>query len=267
LPHVEVWTAGHVVEVPLQLAGAVSVEPTQLCIRQPVPLDHRRHAPAPLQVPSVEQSPEAAELAMHRLLGSAPPEATAVQVPTVPVTLQLRQRPVVPDASLQAELQHTPSVQNPCVHSPAAAHGCPSALRPHEPLTHELGGTQSVALVAVVQLVLHAPAVHMNLSHGRSFGVLQVPLPVQVDVGVTEFTDEQLESLHLAPLGHTAQPPPWHVPVVPHDACAVIWQMACGSALPSLTAVQMPGLAAWLQATQAPLQVALQQTPCAQWLD
>lgn len=253
--------------IPLQFAAAVSVDPTQLAVRQPALVDDGRHAPAPLQVPSFEQSPEAVELAMHRLLGSAAPEATAVQVPTAPATLQLRHRPVVPEASLQAELQHTPSVQNPCVHSPAAVHGCPSALRPHEPLTQVLGGTQSVALVAAVQLVLHAPAVHMNLSHGRSFGVLQTPLPVQVEVGVTELMDEQLESLHLAPLGQKAQPPPWQVPVVPHDVCAVIRQVACGSALPSLTAVQMPGLAAWLQATQAPLQVALQQTPCAQWLD
>jgi hypothetical protein len=266
LPHIEVWAGAHI-PAPSQFAEAVSVDPTQLCMRQPVLFDHGRHAPAPLQVPSFMQLPAAGEVAVHRFLGSAVPEATGVHVPTLPVTLQLRQSPVVPDASLQAELQHTPSVQNPCVHSALPVQVWPSALSPHEPLTQVLGGTQSVALVAVVQLVLQAPVVHMNLSHVRSFGVLQAPLPLQVDMGVTELIDEQLESLHLAPLGHTAQAPPWHLPVVPHEAWAVAWQIACGSALPSLTAVQMPGLLDWLQATQAPVQAALQHTPWAQWLD
>jgi hypothetical protein len=116
LPHIEVWAGAHI-PAPSQFAEAVSVDPTQLCMRQPVLVDHGRHAPAPLQVPSFMQLPAAGEVAVHRFLGSAVPEATGVHVPTLPVTLQLRQSPVVPDASLQAELQHTPSVQNPCVHS------------------------------------------------------------------------------------------------------------------------------------------------------
>jgi hypothetical protein len=206
LPHVEVEAGAHI-PAPSQFAETVSVEPTQLCMRQPVLLAQGRHAPAPLQVPSFVQLPEAGELAVHRFLGSAVPEATAVQVPTAPVTLQLRHSPVVPAASLQAELQQTPSVQKPCVHSPGAVQACPSALRPHEPLAQLFGGAQSMALVAVVQLDLHAPAVHMNLSHGRSLGVLQAPLPLHVDIGVTELTDEQVASLHLAPLGHRAQAP------------------------------------------------------------
>jgi hypothetical protein len=52
----------------------------------------------------------------QRLFGSAPPDTTGEQVPTLPVTLQLWQSPDVPVASLQAELQQTPSVQKPLEH-------------------------------------------------------------------------------------------------------------------------------------------------------
>ena len=115
MPHIDVW-AGAQLPAPSQFAEAVNVDPTQLCMRQPVLFDHGRQAPAPLQVPSFVQFPMVGELAVQRFLGSAAPEETAVQVPTAPVTLQLRHRPVVPAPSLHAELQHTPSVQKPEAH-------------------------------------------------------------------------------------------------------------------------------------------------------
>ena len=102
--------------MPVQLAAMVSVEPLQLCRRHPVLADQGRHAPAPLQVPSLAQLPVDGDVATQRFLGSAPPEATAEHMPTLPETLQLRHRPLVPAPSLQAVSQQTPSVQKPEVH-------------------------------------------------------------------------------------------------------------------------------------------------------
>jgi len=63
-----------------------------------------------LQVPLFEQSPlPTGSVFTHRLLGSAPPDGTAVQLPSLLATRQLMQRPDV--LSVQAVSQHTPSVQ------------------------------------------------------------------------------------------------------------------------------------------------------------
>ncbi len=94
----------------------MNTPPAQLACRHPVAVDHGRHAPAPLHVPSPPQLPSAALVAVQRPFGSAAPDTTGAQVPTLPVTLQLWQSPDVPVASLQAELQQTPSVQNPVEH-------------------------------------------------------------------------------------------------------------------------------------------------------
>jgi len=91
------------------------VLPEHVDWRQPVVADHGLHAPLPLQVPSLEQSPFAAALALQRCFGSAWPLGTAEQVPTFPDTLQLMHRLAVV-ASLQAESQQTPSVQKPLLH-------------------------------------------------------------------------------------------------------------------------------------------------------
>ena len=148
------------VPVPLQLAAMVSVEPVQLCKRHPVLADQARQAPAPLQVPSLAQLPAAGEVATQRFFGSAPPEATAEHMPTLPDTLQLRQRPLVPAPSLQAVSQQTPSVQKPEVHWVAAVHCAPLGFRPHEPFAHVVGETQSAS---VVQLVRQALLTHKKL--------------------------------------------------------------------------------------------------------
>ena len=97
--------------LPSQLAAEVSVLPLQVACRQPVAVDHGRQAPAPLQVPSLPQFPVDGLVATQRPLGSLPPDTTGEHVPTLPETLQLRQIPAVPDASVHAESQHTPSVQ------------------------------------------------------------------------------------------------------------------------------------------------------------
>jgi hypothetical protein len=150
--------------LPSQLAGRVCVLPTQLSWRQPVVLDQGRQAPAPLQVPSFEQLPVAALLFTQRDLGSAPPSATLAQVPTgLPVVpLQVLHNPPVM-ASEQRVSQHTPSVQKPLAHWLALVHGAPFTFRPHDPFTQVLGGMQSWASVATVQLLLQAPATHAKV--------------------------------------------------------------------------------------------------------
>jgi hypothetical protein len=113
-PHEDEVTAGHA-PLPSQVAAMVWSLPVQLSCRQPVLLDHGLQAPAPSQVPSLEQSPADATLATQRPLGSAPPVATGKQLPTLPACLQLLHRPVVA-LSLHALSQHTPSVQKPLTH-------------------------------------------------------------------------------------------------------------------------------------------------------
>ena len=66
---------GHL-PAPSQVAASVWVLPLQLSWRHGVSADHGRHAPAPLQVPSFEQSPPGAELARQRDFGSALPLST-----------------------------------------------------------------------------------------------------------------------------------------------------------------------------------------------
>ena len=109
--------------LPSQLADPIAVPPVQLASRQGVPAGQRRQAPMPLQVPSLPQVLIA--VIGHMPLGSAVPAATLVQVPTDPLTVQLRQVPV------QASLQHTPSTQVFDRHSGPELQLCPSGLRPH----------------------------------------------------------------------------------------------------------------------------------------
>jgi hypothetical protein len=56
-------------------------------------------------------------------------------------------------ASVQAELQHTPCAQKPDWHSPAVLQSAPLGFFPHEPRTQKFPAKQSVSLV---QLPKHA---------------------------------------------------------------------------------------------------------------
>jgi hypothetical protein len=58
-------------------------------------------------------------------------------------------------------------------------------------------------------------------------------------------------------------PAPSHLPSNPHVAGAVATQLACGSGVPTATAVHRPTLAARLQLTQGPTHALSQQTPSA----
>ncbi len=162
-PH-EATTGAGQLPAPLQVAGKVWVPAAQLSWRQPVPLAHGRHAPEPLQVPSLEQSPLPAALRTQRALGSAPPLSTFEQAPAgrVRVPLQVLQSPALA-ASAHALSQHTPSVQKPLCHWLAAVQATPFILRPQLLPTQVLGATQSRASVAVVQLLRQAPPAQVKV--------------------------------------------------------------------------------------------------------
>lgn len=202
---------------PSQVAGSVCMLPVQLSFRQAVAFDHGWQWPAPSQVPLLLQLPAAASLAWQRAFGSAFPAATLVQVPagTVPTPLQVLHKPPR-TASLQAVLQHTPSVQNPLWHCCALVQAAPFTLRPQDPFTHVLGGVQSCASVAAVQLLLHAAFWQAKAPHDWLAGVTQVPAPSQVEAGVTDDEVAQTAGLQRIPLSCTAQVPPRHTPVMPH---------------------------------------------------
>ena len=142
--------------------------------------DQGRQAPAPSQVPSFEQSPAAALLATQRPLGSAPPVPTGKQVPTFPATLQLLHRPVL-TSSLQAESQHTPSVQCPLTQRVPAVQAAPGGSKPHELFTQVLGGRQSAS---DAQVDLQLPPLQTKEPQGASLGVVQFPAPSQAEAGV-----------------------------------------------------------------------------------
>lgn len=235
----------------------------QLAIRHPVLFDHGRQAPLPLQVPSLEQSPPAALLATHFCLGSALPSGTAEQVPAFPGTLQLTHNPPVAE-SLHAELQHSPSVQKPLAHCSPAVQAAPNVLRPQDPPTQVLGGTQSTS---VLQTFSQAAELQMKVPHVRLGGVTQPPRPSHVDAGVAEELVAQTAGLQLSPLAKLAQAPDLQAPVVPQVTWAVASHFPCGSGWPSGTSVHSPKEAERLHAMQASLQAELQQIPCAQLLD
>lgn len=264
--HIEVDEAAQLPR-PSQLAAGVKVLPLQLACRQPVDVDQGRHAPAPLHVPSFPQFPLDGLVATHRPRGSAPPDATGEQVPTLPETLQLMQVPALPEASVQAELQHTPSVQKAEAHWLPAVHEEPAGFSPHELLLPQvLEPTQSVVCVAAVHEVRHDffEASQVKVPHERVAGTTHAPLPSQVEAGVTEELVAHAAAPQFWPLGQKAQLPPLHMPVCPQLDIALVLHRFCGSGLPSGTAVQMPAEPVRLQAMQAPLQAALQHTPWAQ---
>jgi len=100
-------------------------------------------------------------------------------------------------ASAQAELQQTPSVQNPLWHWPAEVHAAPFTFNPQELCTQVSGAAQSVSWV---QVVLQAPEAQTKLPHDWLAGMVQVPRPSQVEAGVAEDVPAQAADWHWEPL-------------------------------------------------------------------
>ena len=87
--------------------------------------------------------------------------------------------------------QQTPCAQKPLAHSLPSAHVAPGDLRPHEPLLHTEGETQSASAVHVP---LQAEAPHLYGAQEDAAGVTQAPAPSQVRPRVSV----------VAPAGHEA---------------------------------------------------------------
>jgi hypothetical protein len=116
------------VPLPSQVAAGVMVEPVQLAAPQIVPAAQSAQAPEPLQVPVVPQV--AAAVAAHSLSGSLP-ATIAPQTPSLPCPFFAAvQAWHVP---LHAELQQTPSAQNPEAQSPFTTQALPCAQRVAQP--------------------------------------------------------------------------------------------------------------------------------------
>jgi hypothetical protein len=99
------------------------VEPAHDAAAQVTPCAYFRQAPAPSQAPS--RPHVATPSSGHSLRGSVPTSA-GVHIPRLPTAAQVMHVPA------HAELQHTPSTQNPLPHIVPAVHDAP--------LTNPAGG-------------------------------------------------------------------------------------------------------------------------------
>ena len=117
---------------------------------------------------------------MHIPVGSSWPGPTLVQVPTLPLRLQLLQAPV------QASLQQMPATHLSEVHWSLAVHVLPLAFLPtHTPAMQALPAVHS-PVPPGVQLVRHPVPVSLQVNGAQSTGaaVGQVPPPSQLAPGV-----------------------------------------------------------------------------------
>jgi len=135
----QVWLVpGTQLPVPSQRAASVTVDPLHVWPPHAVPGGYSRHAPAPVQDPSVPQLIEPASA--HWARGSWP-AAAGVQAPRVPVSAHDTQVPV------QGWLQHTPCSHAPDWHSPSAAQSMPFGRLPQTPPRQTLPPLQLALLV------------------------------------------------------------------------------------------------------------------------
>jgi hypothetical protein len=158
----------------LQAAAAVSVDPVQVLLPQPVPLACSRQPPLPLHPPARPQL--AAASAGHSFWGSCP-AGIGLQVPSAPATLQAWQ------AWVQGPLQQTPSVHSPLAHWNAMLQAAPGVrFRVQRVPSQKNPVWQSVWLV---QVPAQLPPVHMFGAQLRDVPARQVPLPSQVLAAVS----------------------------------------------------------------------------------
>jgi hypothetical protein len=168
--------------------------PEQLSGAQMVPVGYFRQAPAPSHLPSVEHI--AAVRSLQVPLGSAPPAAMDVQVPSEPETAQLRQAPVqvVAQQIPLALPPPLPPTQCPFTQSASAAQVWPSTFFPQVPTVPPVGtvqvwpGAQSAWLE---QYSVQAPPVHAKFPQVNVLAVRQVPSPSQVRVDLPDVASTQ----------------------------------------------------------------------------
>jgi hypothetical protein len=217
-----------------------------------------RHAPPPLQVPSLPQVVLPASV--HWVAGVGTwPAGTFVQAPTLPATAHERQVPV------QAVAQQIPCAQKPELHSGDAVQVAPLGFLPQLIVMHVFGARQSAVVAHVVR---HAPLVpHRNGSQlDDAEAGLHTPMPSHVRAGVS------VEPLHVAAM-HTVPvaccrhvPAPLHMPSLPQviAAAATHWVAGASGGIPAGIGVHVPAVAAKLHDWHAAEQPVLQHLPCSQ---
>lgn len=107
-----------------------------------VPAAYLRHAPEPLQVPSLPQL--AAPLSLHVPVGSTPPAGTGLQEPALPGRLHEKQLP------LHAVEQQTPCAHVPDEHCPPELQTAPFGSKPQERFWHVFDPEHCMLLEQVV---------------------------------------------------------------------------------------------------------------------
>src|SRR5688572_16685420 len=129
----------------LQVDGSVRalVVVLQVPGAQMVPSGYLRHAPLPLQVPSVPH--ELLPMSWHAPRGSGPPTRAMVQLPGTVPRAQDRHGP------WQASEQQTLSTQRLLAHSTPSWQGWPRPFFPQLPALHTMPVTQSVSAVQVAR--------------------------------------------------------------------------------------------------------------------
>ncbi len=192
---------------------------------------------------------------MQTPCGSPAPSGTGAQVPSEVDSAQLRQLPV------QAVAQQTPSAQTPLPHSLPAEHACPRAFGPQLPFTQVWPLMQSASLA---QWLTQAVPLQRYGTQAWTPWARQVPRPSQVPA-VFRRSPLQAGGLQTVSAAYLAQPPkPSQAPVCPQVDLSVALQILWGSPTPMAAGQQVPIRPLWLQLTQGPAQVTLQQKPSAQ---
>jgi hypothetical protein len=190
-----------------------------------------RQLPVPSHRPSVphEVAPSSAQVTR----GSAEPAGTRVQRPSDDGSEQLRHGPE------HASLQQTPSTQKLLAQSADTVHGCPIALGPQLPFTHECPATQSSSLVHLLMQPLFA---HLYGAQFCTPGVRQVPSPLQVPGVFMRSPAAHDAGTQTVSGAYRAQPPmPSHAPVVPQVEAVSLAHIPCGSGFPASVGQQVPG--------------------------
>jgi hypothetical protein len=202
-----------------------------------LPLAPQLAAPSSLQIP----------------LGSVVPAGAGEHLPRALGREQVWQLPA------QSLLQQTPSTHFPDWHCSPALQSWPSPRKPQLP---PLQVTPAAHWVSATQLVMQAPPSQVDGLHEIGAPSRQVPSPSQVPAGMNRSAPSQPPSLHRVPVLYLAQPPwPLQNPLCPQVSGSSLRQTPWGSFSPAGTGEHCPSCSGTLQATHAPVQLTLQQTP------
>ena len=204
--HCEVVTARQT-PAPSQVRCGVSVDPTHVAAAHCVVVAQKRHAPAPLHMPSVPHV--VAAVVAHCVAGvGAVPFATLLHVPRLPAIAHDLHVPV------HAWLQQYPCAQKPESHSFAIVHAVPVGFSVQRARVADVG--RDAVRVGRAGRPAAAPAAsHLYVPHGLIVAAAQTPAPSHARDGVN-VDPVQLAAAHDVPMAYLRHAPaPLQVPSLP----------------------------------------------------